>query len=804
MPPVSLLANQFNPSSSLSGASVLGVFRGSNVVVRGIDTTPRMESYLGSKNLNEDYDLTGETLTGTLAWTADDPIIVGTGTLFTTELGRSGRMISADAEVFVVNKIIDDTHFISDRAPSTNGSAKTAYFHPVLNEMDKQRVVLRCGNAIKQDKGDIYLVGDGKLYLNGVDTGFRATRKPKRLQREVDGTYTEYPLGFVDPPPIPTTTSVVGGGTKLMAPGSYSFLASWRNSSTKGFSNPTEAMKPGVIANATDQYKTDFTNSLATKTFVDGDVTIATGNIHIIAHGLITGDSVKLVTSGALPVATAGGGLTASYPYYAIVTGVDDFKLARTSALALAGTPIVYASAAGGGTHRLFKMPANADGFVIWGSLSGGGVVDVNVSLSTNGPWVWVKDVILSDLDANDAITFQYLDAETGARASGDNDPPPDCEFVVEFANVLFWVSALGNITASNKLGASPGKYVIPTKESNREAAPYDWRVAVDSEITGFALGVGRLFLLTPTGVPFITPTGRSQIAQLVPSLLDIPFTSRPFWTKGAISPFNITIIQGDVFSYTGGKPLRSPSNADQNVVPYELGKKVQDLTAQWKDGYVLTTSDPKNQQFCLVSSATKKNAAGYWISEVLPYDLQINDWMPQITLSSNTRDMIVSGVAIVDNRLEFLAGGRVSGGSPTVSTFRYDEFAGVGQSVASYFALSPFDAGAEFMEKIMMGIRATGRMFAPEVQIHCAKFGGAFNIKDLEDGTNATATIPLDASPTEITLEFIKKWMVKSGGLLAVRFADTWPGTADAAGLPLPMRIDELVLDLEIIGTEQ
>lgn len=796
MPPLSLTAGDFIPTTSFSGGEPASIFRGSNVVVRGLAGRTKIENYPGSKDLSENYDISSDSLTGSITFTAGSDAVTGSGTAFEADL-HIGQWLLSEAEVLVVKRIVDDTHFINDRPCTTSGSGKGAIFLWVMNELEKQRAVQRRGNVITQDKKDRILVGAGVLYINGVSTGFTATRSPKRLQRETDGTYTEMPIGLATPPPMPVIT-VATGGSKGMQAGSYSAMFSWYNSVTKGFSNPTEVLKldgaaAAIVIAAGGRFDVDFTTSLLTRTFIDGDVTIATGNINDVAHGLVTGDAVKLKTTGALPVATTGGGLTALKTYYVIRIDADNLKLARTAALALAGTAIVYSSAAGGGTHSIYKIPANADGFIYWGSQSGGGVAAVNLSAYNQGAWYDAQKILLSDLDANDKVFVEYLDAELGAVASGDNDAPPDCEFVTEFANTLHYISALGKKTASKALGSSPGNYVLPTKASNREAAPADWRVSVGDEITGFANGVGRLFCLTPTGLPFVTPTGRTELARLAPTLLDVPFSSRPFWTKGGISPYNVIVVQGDVFTFTGKTLLRSPSNADTNVIPFELGLPIEDLTKEFFDGFILLGHCPKNQQVCVIASATRQNDASYWITEILPYDLRRNTWMPVITLSSTTRDMIVSGVATVGGRMEFLAGGRRDATTAQLSTFRYDEPAGV--PVPYYFATQPADFGSEEFAKMIKYFRLTGRVTSFSIQIHGARGGGEIDIDDIEAGTNSlTGNITLPDS-TSIEHQFRVRRKVKRLRNFSIRGAGTWDGTGEVD------RIDELVVEISEHG---
>lgn len=802
--PLVLTANQFEPSASLSGNEAVTVFRGENCRVREVGGSTRIEAYLGSKNIGEDYDISGELLTGTLSFDENDTLIRGAGTQFESEL-HTGQMIYSGGEPLVVNRIISNTEFIAERAPKSSKTHQAARYMLILDELDKTRLVMRRGNVIKTDKNDLIAVGDGLIYRNNVSTGFRASRQPKRFEYQTDGTYIEKPIGFPTVPTVPVMSSVAGG-TKKMMNGNYALMFSFWNSATRGFSNPSEIVKTdgggaNLVINSpgTTRFQGDFTNTFSSKNFNDGNVTIATGNINTAAHGFATGDAVKLTTTGVLPVPTTGGliipGVTS---LYVIVVDANNIKLARTKAAALAGTAITYASAGGGGTHTVHKIPANADGIIVWGTLSGGGVVTTNASNFANGPWFQCQKIKLKDLAAGNLAFVEYLDGECGTVVSGDNQAPADCEFVCEFSNQLFFISALGKRTIAKEDGTSPGNYVLPGKASNREAAPYEWRVTVDEEITGFAKGVGRLFTLTANTIPFVTATGKTEIARLLPTFADMPFTSRPFWTKGGINPYSICVVQGDVYLFTGKMPLVSPSNADEKTVPFELGNSVQDLTQDWFNGYTFVRPDPKTQQVCFIASATKKNTAGFWISEILPYDLQRKKWMPIIPLSDDTRDMIVSGATVVNDRLEILAGGRTSGGGYLLSTFRYDEPAGV--PVKMYFALQPIDNNEETLSKIIKSIRLTGKMNSPKVQIHGAQWNGIISIDDIENGTNAIAEIEFPTS-YGIQRQFKKKRIIKNLQQWCLRFESTWLGGAEDDGSYKPDRIEEIVLEIDTHG---
>lgn len=82
--------------------------------------------------------------------------------------------------------------------------------------------------------------------------------------------------------------------------------------------------------------------------FEDADVTAATNLIAETAHGLSTGDTCTLTTTGTLPA-----GLATSTLYYIIRNGANDIKLALSAELATAGTAVDITAAAGGGVHTV-------------------------------------------------------------------------------------------------------------------------------------------------------------------------------------------------------------------------------------------------------------------------------------------------------------------------------------------------------------------------------------------------------------------------------------------------------------------
>jgi hypothetical protein len=829
MPLVPLIGSPFVPTTSIAGHEPTSIFRGVNAVVRNLTGSPYIECYAGSKDLGEDYNLAAELLTtagNKITWTAGSSVVNIASGAALTEL-RPGQMFLAGTEAFVVERVVGDTEVRVVRPPATSQAAPgpDGYYLPVLFEIGKQRGSLRRGNAIPIERQDIIFVGQGTFRLNGVSTGFTATRQPKRLERSSAGTYTEVPLGFPDAPPAPTLAVATNGWKGMIgnaAAGGYSFMAAYWNVVTDGHSNPCEVIKQdaggvNLVLAADGRFSVDATTLIAAKP------TNATG---LKMFGSLSGGGVSTVNTSNFHEGA----------WYDCASLPFDAKTA-TALDAAADTLTIANHAFKEGDYVIYKRTGGAD---IGGLLSG------TVHGLAPGPsyWVLVKDKDTIQLassaanfktktvvditgafpagthtfglfDNNDVAYFEYLDTETGNIASGDNNRPPECEWIIEFANQLFFISTYGNVTATNAFGTSLGNFVVPGKSANREAAPARWRVTVEDTITGFAKGIGRLFCLTPTGLPFITPTGRTELARLTGVPLDLPFVSRPFWTKGGVSPYNITVIQGDVYGYSGNMPLRSPSQNGEQSAPFEIGRPIMNLLRNVRDtetptvyrdipdGHVLTVHDPKNNQFILILSAVRKNAQGYWESEIIPLDLSTNPphWQPKVLLTSTTRDMIVSGAAIINNRLEYLAGGRVSGGTFQMKTYRYDERLGSG-SIPWSVAFQPTDGGEESRAKFIRSFRATGRLSTPIVQVHGTDWDTqSIDEVDIERGLNSlSGNISLTDTGGLRKRSFRKKHYIKDLALFTVRISGTWVDT----GTNVVDTLDELVVDVGVHGAGQ
>lgn len=240
----SLVPSNYYPTSPRSGNEGPLVFRMSNMILRGTSERPYSEVYSGSLDLNETIPTSN--ITGTVACTINVTQVVGTGTVFKTELHLGQRL-----EVFggapnitiplVVDFITDDTHFTACRAPYASTTGATCTRLPRLQELNKKRASFIWGSAVEYDLGNIIAVGDGTLRLNGAvlgGTSLTLSRKAKiAIFDSTTGNYSVAQLGIAAPAAL--TAAEAGGGTKNMQPGDYSIRACQARIATRGYSNPS-------------------------------------------------------------------------------------------------------------------------------------------------------------------------------------------------------------------------------------------------------------------------------------------------------------------------------------------------------------------------------------------------------------------------------------------------------------------------------------------------------------------------------------------------------------------------------------
>lgn len=263
----------FQPSAANTGNEQLTILRGENMILRGSDGSFYFECYGGHKNLNESIPVVQ--LEGTVSYNEGETVVSGTATAF-KEFLRFGMKVQAGSQVFVVDDIVSDTVFHSQRPADATEVGQTAYMLPLLFEIDNKRGTLIWGNAIKSDRGNIVAVGYGRLRLNGELLPGDSLDATRRIQLALfdpaTSQYTVDRIGFAPFPDDKVTIQVVSGGSKGMSLGYYSWMFAWANSDTAyGFSNPGKVVKLDVNSNPiqltsnNQRFKIDLTAALASK-----------------------------------------------------------------------------------------------------------------------------------------------------------------------------------------------------------------------------------------------------------------------------------------------------------------------------------------------------------------------------------------------------------------------------------------------------------------------------------------------------------------------------------------------------------
>ncbi len=273
-----------------------------------------------------------------------------------------------------------------------------------------------------------------------------------------------------------------------------------------------------------------------------------------------------------------------------------------------------------------------------------------------NGPWHRFRMVTDEEVSSGGGtLNFEYYDAEVenNELVSFNNDPPTDAEFVALLNNIWVWISCQGQGYNLHPAATSPGPFIVPAKPNNIEAAPLElaFSSSPPETILGFVSAQGRLYLLT---------TNHLQIAQATPSNV-VPIVIRPFWRSGFANPYQAVFALGQLFGIPVGGPTRSSGDGDESLIEHDWAADVYEITQHWNPGQSMIGLDPKNNLIVLIHSADHLNDAGFWTTRMLGFGLSQGFFTFDRTISSDTQDCIVSGVATVGDRMEILLGGRRS-----------------------------------------------------------------------------------------------------------------------------------------------
>jgi hypothetical protein len=795
MPVKTLRAAPFIPTSPRTGNQSPSLFRATNMLLRGRGEHLYAECYGGSLNLNE--EIATAALTGTISFSPASRTITGTSSAFFSELHLGQFLETIAGEVLVVTKIVSDTEFEAASLPLTTASGVAAYRLPVLFEVGKDRGTLLSGNALEFDKGTILAVGSGTLRINGdplAGTSLVAERNAKIGIYEVDtDNYIVKDLGFPTRPAGITASAASAASAKTFADTDV-------NTTTNEVTITAHGFSPGERVTTTNP------GTLATPLTATAEYVVMVVDANTVKFAYNSNDAANGV---AIPLTAAGSGTTTVTPLNkAMPAGDRSIRISKASsrfgadAYGNPGEKIKVTLTAGQRIKIDFPAMDSAtdsesmhDAWRIYGTRFGGSTAQATAN-ADSGPWYWVRTVSAEELGGTGATSYylEYLDAEIDGSLriiTFDNDPPPDAEFVGTVAGYPVLISCQGRaVDADTRGGTSPGAFIVPTKPANIAAAPLAAAVPLSPPeiIIGFYMAAGRLYLLTANTL---------QIAVFTADA-DFPVATRPFWKSGFRNPYALCFANDRLYGFTNS-PIRSPEEGSDADVDRGFAAFVKEITYDWNSARVFVVHDPINECVCYVYSAAYKNEAGFWVSLVLPFMLEMEAWSPLVILSSDEHDMVVSGTATVNGCFEFLAGGRDGAGGIEVNTYRFDAGLNDGETVPYSMAWQFADDGDEYRPKKVKGVRVTGKLTDADFGIHGAYADEEIDVDTLEAGNagSKSGAIPLSDS-TGVT---VREWEALNASFLHC-YTPNIAGEWDGAGMR--DRIDEVGVEVIIQGARR
>lgn len=401
------------------------------------------------------------------------------------------------------------------------------------------------------------------------------------------------------------------------------------------------------------------------------------------------------------------------------------------------------------------------------------GVVQVN-----QGPWNFIRSVTSSEIAAG-IFFIEYLNSEIARQGEleFDADPPPtSAGFMATLQGNPQWISCYG------KWGGSPGPTLVASVFNNLEAAPAIWAVSSSppEDILGVTSSLARLYFLcaktlqqgiyAPTGDPLIPPT---QI--------------RPYWSMGFANPKQLIFALGLLVGYPHGGPTRSIADAE-TVDAQFFGANVAEIIQDWVGAHVMVEwdTDPMVNSACFFCPAVEQNDAGFWVTDVLLWSFNVQDWVGAVRLSSDEQDMVVASIANVDNQLYFLAGGRV-GADIQFDTYAWNQPSG---ETVDYYGAWALQAGSILdRNKSVRAARVNGRYTNAQLKIYGFDSNTPESLADLESGNNPQITIDLGTS-TDVQTSFRFPFNSPNNFTFTPRISGTYSGSG------LPDRVNGVVLE--------
>lgn len=770
--PRSLQPAAYIPTAPRTGSQGGFLYRMKNMILRGAPNHDYLEVYGGNKDLLENIPDLATSGIGDFVQNALTIPGFG-GPLYRAEL-RPGQFLfnNSTLRAFVaVEEILTDALISVSRPIPVTVASQVLRRTPVIFEVNKKRGTLITGNAIQFDKGTIIAVGTGTLRLNGAvlpGTSLVATKRPKiALFDPMASTYTVFTLGMATPATL--TAAALAGGVKNMLAGLYSLVVCPARKATLGYNNPSP--KAEVTIATGDQVRltipaTDTTNGqdawrIYASTYTEQGGT--NGPWYFVKQINAPGD-----------VAAAGGTYDLEWNDSEInrnelLTFDNDAPVDCEFVAAVAGYP-VYVSCQGPGYSSAVSAATNANPVVFTTTthyLTSGQQVKIT---GGTGAWAAVNGTFAVTVISPTTFSIPVNSTAFGALAG----------------------SVVVTVPAS-----SPGPFIIPAKPNNIEAAPLKYGVSPSppETIIGCVSAQGRLYLMTANTL---------QVAEFVSFAINDPnippMAIRPFWRAGFKNPYQLCFVDGTLYGFTTQGPTRSVSYGDEGSEEHTFAAAVREITDNWIRGHVLVGHDPVNNAVCFFHSGDDINEAGYHTTRVLMFGLDRQAWIGDIVLEATDHDMLVTGVATVSGRLEFIAGGRDSVGASVFSTYHFDSRVeldgGADESVFCYLAWQFTDDGNELRGKVIKAVSVTAKLSTgATLGIHGAQPSEVIDIPVLEAGNSGSksGSIPLVAT-SAVTKSARIPTNMPPLSVWTVRVDSTWNGSTTKD------RVDEVVVERSII----
>jgi hypothetical protein len=222
----------------------------------------------------------------------------------------------------------------------------------------------------------------------------------------------------------------------------------------------------------------------------------------------------------------------------------------------------------------------------------------------------------------------------------------------------------------------------------------------------------------------------------------------------------------------------------------------VAEVLASWVGQHVIVAEDrnPEVNAVCFFHPADSLNNSGFWRTRVLIWGLRQSAWIGDVMIESTTRDMIVCGAATVDNKLYFLAGGRLGGGVQ-VDTFQWNTANGT--SVDYFACWQVYDGGVENQNKEVCAATVTAKLTSGAIQIYGYDSGVVIDTAAIEAGTGFLLSVSLGTSAG--VQQFARQpFEVPNAALFTGRISGTYSGSGAVD------RIDRAFLEYQATGTRR